>query len=492
MFRRVLVANRGEIAVRIIRGLREAGIVSIAVFTDVDRGALHVQTADEAAHVTDYLNIQAIVSAAHKSHADALHPGYGFLSENADFAAACGAAGVVFIGPSAESIRLMGSKTEARKIARAAGVPLVPGTAAAIADLEEARRVVAEIGFPIMVKAAAGGGGKGMRRVDSEAELESALRTASSEAERAFKSGEIYIEKLIEKPRHIEIQVLGDKHGHMIHLGERECSLQRRHQKVVEECPSPFVVRHPELRERMGEDAVRLAKAAGYYNAGTIEFLVDAKGNYYFLEMNTRLQVEHPVTELVTGIDLVQWQLNIADGAKLTIQQDDVEWRGSAIECRIYAEDPENQFFPSPGLITQYVPPSGPGVRLDSSAYAGWNVPMDYDPILAKLAAWGATREQAIARMRGALDEFHLAGIRNNVGLFRLILRDERFSLGELHTGFIPEFLERTNWREVHGETALVAALVAVVDRMKTEQRSTTVEKPASRWLAAGRDGLLR
>ena len=496
MFHKVLVANRGEIAVRIIRALREARIVSVAVYSDADRAALHTFMADESINIgpapaaESYLRIDRIINAAHKVHADAIHPGYGFLSENAEFAAACERAGITFIGPAAESIRDLGSKTEARKIARSVGVPLVPGTATAITNLEDARRIGREIGYPLMIKAAAGGGGKGMRRVDAESELESALRDAASEAERAFKSGEIYIEKLIENPRHIEIQVLGDKHGHMIHLGERECSLQRRHQKVIEECPSPFVVRHPELRERMGEAAVRAAKAAGYYNAGTVEFLVDSDQNFYFLEMNTRLQVEHPVTELVTGLDLVQWQLRIADGDRLTIFQEDVEWRGSAIECRIYAEDPENQFFPSPGLITQYFAPSGPGIRLDSSAYAGWDVPMDYDPILAKLAAWGPSRESAIERMRGALDEFHLAGIRHNVGLFRRIMRDERFCLGELHTGFIPEFLERTSFREQHEETQTIAALVAVVEGM----RATTTAAPArkSRWLSDGRDGLLR
>src|SRR6266852_5575123 len=421
MFKKILIANRGEIAVRIVRALREMGIRSVVVYSDADRTSLHVRMADEAAHVgpapssESYLRIDHILDAARRHGAQAIHPGYGFLSENAEFAAACEDVGIVFIGPSAESIRQMGSKTAARRLAQGAGVPVVPGTERGVSSLADARSIANTCGYPVMLKAAAGGGGKGMRRVDSEAGLESALRDASSEAERAFRSAEIYIEKLIENPRHIEIQVLGDRHGNLLSLGERECSIQRRHQKVIEECPSPLVAAHPEMRRRMGEAAVRAAHAAGYFNAGTVEFLVDADRNFYFLEMNTRLQVEHPVTELVTGLDLVKLQIRIAAGEPLELSQEDIGWRGAAIECRVYAEDPDQNFFPSPGKITRMVEPSGPGVRLDSGVYEGFTVPIDYDPLLAKLAVWGGTREDAIERMSRCLGEYHIAGIRTNL-----------------------------------------------------------------------------
>src|SRR5580704_8482861 len=355
MFHKVLIANRGEIAVRLIRALRDHEIGSVAVFSDVDRKALHVRLADEAEHIgpaassLSYLRIENILQAAKKHGADAIHPGYGFLSENANFAEACEKAGIVFIGPSAESIRLLGSKTQARLLAKQVKTPIVPGTEEPAKDLDQARAIARELGYPVLLKAAAGGGGKGMRLVASEAEFDSSLRDAASEAERAFQNSEIYIEKAVVNPRHVEIQLLGDKFGHMIHLGERECSLQRRHQKVIEECPSPLVSLHPEMRQAMGEAAIRVAQAAGYYNAGTAEFLVDQDRNFYFLEMNTRLQVEHPVTELVTGLDLVHWQLQIAAGERLTIPQEDVRWRGSAIQCRLYAEDPWSGFMPSPG-----------------------------------------------------------------------------------------------------------------------------------------------
>src|SRR5580704_16081051 len=358
MFRKVLIANRGEIAVRVMRTLREMGIASVAVYSDADRASLHVRMADEAAHVgpaassESYLRIDRILDAARKHGAEAIHPGYGFLSENAEFAAACESAGLVFIGPSAASIRSMGSKTAARQIAVAAGAPVAPGTDGA-ATFEEAREFARAHGYPVLLKAVAGGGGKGMRRVDREADLESAHRNASSEAAGAFGNPEMYVERLIERPRHIEIQVLGDRHGNMVHLGERECSIQRRHQKVIEECPSPLVSSIPRMRSRMGEAALKVARAANYSNAGTIEFLADDGGNFYFLEMNTRLQVEHPVTELVTGFDLVDWQLRIACGERLDFTQEDVTWRGSAIECRIYAEDPDTNFLPSPGRIEQ-------------------------------------------------------------------------------------------------------------------------------------------
>src|SRR5580700_4016420 len=383
MFGKVLIANRGEIAVRIIRALRDMEITSVAVFSDADRGALHVRLADEAEHIgpaasaESYLNIQRILDAAHKHGAEAIHPGYGFLSENADFAAACEAAGLVFIGPSADSIRHMGSKTAARQMAIAAGAPVVPGAHETLNGPAEARIFAGQFGYPLLLKAVAGGGGKGMRRVDADAELDAAFRDAASEAERSFKNPDLYVERLLERPRHIEIQLMGDRYGHMVHFGERECSIQRRHQKVMEECPSPLVAARPGMREAMGEAAIRAARSAGYYNAGTVEFLVDQNGEYYYLEMNTRLQVEHPITELATGHDLVRLQLEVAAGERLPLRQEDIGWRGSAIECRIYAEDPYNNFFPSPGKITRLARPQGPGVRLDDCVYEGWTAPMD-------------------------------------------------------------------------------------------------------------------
>ncbi|MEO8131172.1 MAG: acetyl-CoA carboxylase biotin carboxylase subunit [Bryobacteraceae bacterium] len=495
LFHKVLVANRGEIAVRVIRALREASIRSVAVYSDADRGALHVQMADEAAHLgpapsaESYLRIDKILAAAKRHGADAIHPGYGFLSENADFARACEESGVIFIGPSAESIGRLGSKTGARQIARDAGVPTIPGTSGAVTDPAIARSIAREIGYPVIIKAAAGGGGKGMRLVEDEAGLEAALRDASSEAERAFNSSEVYIEKFVVAPRHIEIQVLGDRHGRMIHLGERECSIQRRHQKVIEECPSPVMSIDPGLRDRMGEAAVRVAQAAGYFNAGTVEFLVDAERNFYFLEMNTRLQVEHPVTELVTSLDLVHWQLRIAAGERLTVEQSQVQWRGAALECRIYAEDPDNQFFPSPGKITAMRVPSGPGIRLDSGVYPGWNVPIDYDPLLAKLAVWADTRAGAIARMLRALDELSVFGIRTNIAFFRRILRDPEFVAGNLHTGFIQEFLNRpTEERPADRGPEQVALLIGLQSQWNATARPM---EPQSKW-REGRRELLR
>jgi acetyl-CoA carboxylase, biotin carboxylase subunit len=497
MFRKVLIANRGEIAVRVMRTLREMSIASVAVYSDADRASLHVRMADEAERVgpaassESYLRIDRIIDAARKHGAEAIHPGYGFLSENAEFAAACESAGIVFIGPSAQSIRSMGSKTSARQIAVAAGAPVAPGTDRGV-SFEEAREFARAHGYPVLLKAVAGGGGKGMRRVDRETDLESAHRNASSEAAGAFGNPEMYVEKLIERPRHIEIQVLGDRHGNMVHLGERECSIQRRHQKVIEECPSPLMAMRPDLRNAMGEAAVKAARAAGYYNAGTVEFLVDADHRFYFLEMNTRLQVEHPVTELVTGLDLVKLQLEIAAGAALPFQQQDVSLRGSAIECRIYAEDPANNFLPFPGKIIRLAEPSGPGVRLDSGVYEGWTVPMDYDPLLAKLAVWAPTRADAAARAVRALSEYHVGGIRCNIGFFRQILEDPEFLAGHLHTGFIEEFLARTHTPAPPRDAEAVAALVAGLDAMAQNRGAETRAAGTSAWLAAGRDGLLR
>ncbi|HEX4170742.1 MAG TPA: biotin carboxylase N-terminal domain-containing protein, partial [Bryobacteraceae bacterium] len=418
--------------------------------------------------------------------AEAIHPGYGFLSENAVFARACQENGVKFIGPSWQAIEQMGSKTAARKLAAAAGAPIVPG---AETDFS---RAAAQIGYPVLLKAAAGGGGKGMRLVEREADLPSAMRAAASEAERAFGSGEIYLERWIERPRHIEVQVLGDEHGHLIHLGERECSIQRRHQKIVEECPSPLILARPELRERIGQAALQIARAANYSNAGTLEFLADQQGNFYFLEMNTRLQVEHPVTEWVTGVDLVQWQIRIAAGERLTLQQPDIRWTGSAIECRVYAEDPDNNFFPSPGAILRYHEPSGPGVRVDGGVYAGWNVPIEYDPLLAKLSVWAADRPAATERMRGAVSEYLVSGVTTNLPLFAGLLADERWQAGDLDTGFVQAFLNRRH-PEPSDPDAELAAILAAAAAGQSKRASVIVNgTPTSAWRSAGYQSLMR
>ena len=499
MFRKVLIANRGEIAVRVIRTLREMGIASVAVYSDVDRTSGHVRMADEAEPIgpapsaESYLVTERVIDAARKHGADAIHPGYGFLSENADFAAACEDAGLVFIGPSSDAIRRMGSKTAARQTAVAAGAPVVPGTAHGV-NLEEARAFAAANGFPVLLKAVAGGGGKGMRRVDRDADLESALRDAASEAGRAFRNPEVYVERLIEHGRHIEIQILGDRHGNMVYLGERECSLQRRHQKVMEECPSPLVAQHPEMRRAMGEAAIRAARAADYYNAGTVEFLVDRDQRFYFLEMNTRLQVEHPVTELATGLDLVKLQIEIAAGARLPFTQEQVALRGWALECRIYAEDPYNGFLPSPGKLPRLTRPQGPGVRIDGCVYDGWTVPMEYDPLLAKLAVWAANREDATARMIRALREYDVGGIRTNIGFFRQILEDGEFRRGNLHTGFIDEFFTRHRAPQAPPDFPAVAALVAALHTLgRNGPGGATRPAPASSaWKETGRNEMLR
>jgi acetyl-CoA carboxylase, biotin carboxylase subunit len=498
MFGKVLIANRGEIAVRVIRTLREMSIASVAVYSDADRASLHVRMADEAEHIgpassaESYLVAEKVLDAARKHGAQAIHPGYGFLSENADFAAACEDARLVFIGPSSESIRRMGSKTAARQNAIAAGAPVVPGTLHGV-SLEEARAFAAANGYPILLKAVAGGGGKGMRRVDRDADLAGALRDAASEAGRAFRNPDVYVERLIENGRHIEIQVLGDRHGNMVHLGERECSLQRRHQKVLEECPSPLVAQHPEMRQAMGEAAIRAARSANYYNAGTVEFLVDRDRRFYFLEMNTRLQVEHPVTELVTGLDLVRLQIEIAAGARLPFTQEQVGLRGWAMECRIYAEDPYNSFLPYPGKITRLTRPQGPGIRIDDGVYEGWTVPMEYDPLLAKLAVWDANREDATARMIRALRECEVGGIRTNIEFFRCLLADAEFRLGNLHTGFIDEFLDRTGRPQPARDLPAVAALVAALHTL-ARNGGGEAKPPAatSGWKEIGRSEMLR
>ncbi|MFN7926471.1 MAG: acetyl-CoA carboxylase biotin carboxylase subunit [Blastocatellia bacterium] len=498
MFTKLLIANRGEIAVRIIRACRDLGISPVAVYSEADRRALHVQLADEAWFIgpapaaQSYLVIEKILDAARQSGAEAIHPGYGFLSERAEFARAVTAAGITFVGPSADSIELMGSKTNAREAAIKAGAPIVPGTANKLADTAEALATALSVGYPVMLKASAGGGGKGMRIVRSAEEMQSAFDTASAEAEAAFGDASVYIEKYIERPRHIEIQIVADQYGHTIHLGERECSIQRRHQKVIEECPSPL--NDPALRARMGEAAVNIAKAANYYSVGTLEFLVDAQRSFYFLEMNTRLQVEHPVTELVTGVDLVREQIRIAAGERLTIQQEDVQWQGHAVECRVYAEDPEKNFLPSPGKITKLRTPSGPGVRDDSGVYEGWEVPLFYDPMISKLAAYGATREEAMNRMQRALREYYVGGIRTTIPFFQEVLGDAEFRSGEIDTGFIARYFERRAAQpiaeapEEFTPSEIAAAFVAAFDfaRQQTPSAATTTA-PLSKWKLAGR-----
>ena len=490
MFKKILIANRGEIALRVIRACHEMGVAAVAVYSEADRAALHVLRADEAfaigpAPATEsYLNIDRILDAARRSGSEAIHPGYGFLSENPRFASVCRDTGIKFIGPPPESMEMMGSKTRARQHMEKAGVPFVPGTSRGLESLAEAKEVAARLGYPVMLKAAAGGGGKGMRLVSTEAELASALESARSEAERAFGDGEVYIEKAILNPRHIEMQILADEHGNTVYLGERDCSLQRRHQKVVEESPSPAAT--PEMRRRMGEIAVRAAQAAGYTNAGTIEFLADQSGNFYFLEMNTRLQVEHPVTELVTGLDLVQWQIRIAAGEKLPFAQQDVELRGHAMECRIYAEDPENSYFPSPGKITTLAEPSGPGIRVDSGVYEGWNVPLEYDPLLAKLIAYGETREQVVARLRRALDEYLVAGVKTNLGLFRGILTNADFAAGRVDTGLLARMEMSWHEDEAGREAAAIAAAFFQAVDSKTA-RSGPIPSAVSAWKNAAR-----
>jgi acetyl-CoA carboxylase biotin carboxylase subunit len=499
VFRKVLVANRGEIAVRILRACRELGIASVAVYSDVDRGALHVRQAGEAYPIgpaparDSYLNIERLLDTAKRCGADAIHPGYGFLSENPAFAAACEQAGIKFVGPTAAAMRRMGSKTDARATARLAGAPLVPGSPGEVTSLEDAKQAARTLGYPVMLKASAGGGGKGMRLVRSADELPSHFAAARSEAERAFGDPRVYLEKLIVAPRHVEVQVLGDEHGNVIHLGERECSLQRRHQKVLEESPSPIV--DAAMRARLGDTALRIAGAAGYTNAGTVEFLVDRDRNFYFLEMNTRLQVEHPVTEAVTGLDLVQLQLRIAAGERLPLRQEEVTFRGHAIECRIYAEDPENNFMPSPGRITRLITPSGPGIREDSGIYEGWAVPLDYDPLLSKLVAFGAHRNEAIARLQRALGESFIGGIRTNLGLFRRILRDAQFVAGDFDTGTLDRVLAEKSTAAPDGDATRAAAIAAawftIVDSAAASN-GRAPSQPESAWKKAARQEGLR
>ncbi len=488
LFRKILVANRGEIAVRIVRACRDLGVASVAVFSEADRAALHVAMADEAFPIgpaaarDSYLNVDRVLAAARDSGADAIHPGYGFLAENAAFARACEGAGIAFIGPRSETIALMGEKTSARRAAREAGVPVVPGTFEPLADPDALRREAERLGFPVMLKAAAGGGGKGLRLVASAKELEPALARARSEASGAFGDDRVYVEKALLRPRHIEIQVLADHHGNAVHLFERECSIQRRHQKLIEESPSPRMT--PELRERMGALALSLVRQVGYRGAGTLEFLVDGDGAPYFLEMNTRLQVEHPVTELVTGLDLVKLQIEIASGYPLPFRQEDLRQTGHAIECRVYAEDPARDFAPSPGRITGLRVPEGPGVRNDGGVYPGYEVSVHYDSLLSKLLVHAAGRDEALSRLRRALSEYRVVGVATTLPFLERAARDPGFVEGRYDTSFVEDLSEPPPSED------LLLAIVAAAIRASRDLRRSRIDGPrpgaADRWWSAG------
>lgn len=495
-FQKILIANRGEIAVRIARACRELGIKAVAVYSEADAQSLHVRMADEAYLIgpppssESYLRIDRIIDAARQSHAEAIHPGYGFLAENALFAEAVADAGLVFIGPSAESMRALGSKTSARALAIAAQIPLVPGTSTPLSSQDEAFTVAERIGYPIMLKASAGGGGKGMRLVHSAEALPSAFMTAKSEAFASFGDESVYIEKALINPRHIEIQILGDHSGHVVSLGERECSLQRRHQKVMEECPSPL--NDERLRSAAGEAAVRIAKASNYFSAGTAEFLVDADRNFYFLEMNTRLQVEHPVTELVTGIDLVKEQIRIALGEPLGYEQEDVRLHGHAIECRIYAEDAEAGFIPTPGRITSLRIPTGPGVRDDGGIYEGWDVPIYYDALISKFSAYGRNRDEVIQRLRRSLREYLIGGIKTTLPFFLDVLDLPEFQEGKIDTGFIDRWLASRNSAATAGvtepEIVDILSVVAAYHHLKHQQPDREMKCDSmTAWKRSGR-----
>ncbi|MBI4929268.1 MAG: acetyl-CoA carboxylase biotin carboxylase subunit [Bacteroidetes bacterium] len=463
--KKVLIANRGEIALRIMRSCREMGISTVAVFSEADRNAPFVRYADEAVCIgpppssQSYLNGKKIIEVCKQLKVDAVHPGYGFLSENAEFARSVDKAGIIFIGPPAEAMEMMGDKLSAKATAKKHNVPMVPGTEGAIDDIKEAKKVAKEIGFPILIKASAGGGGKGMRIVEKENDLEEEVKRASSEAKSAFGDGSVFIEKYVEKPRHVEIQILADKHGNVVYLFERECSVQRRHQKVVEEAPSTVLT--PEIRKKMGECAVSLSKACGYVGAGTVEFLVDAKKNFYFLEVNTRLQVEHPVTEMITGTDLVKEQIKVAQGEKLSFKQEDLKINGHSIEVRVYAEDPANNFLPDIGRLVSYKIPQGVGVRVDDGFEEGMDIPIYYDPMIAKLISYGKNREEAIARMIRAIDEYKIIGVETTLPFCKFVLKHEAFTSGNFDTHFVSKyFIPKKLFPESEDE-AFVAALVS-------------------------------
>ena len=491
---KVLVANRGEIAVRVMKALHEMDIASVAVFSDPDRAALHVARADEAyplggtTSLESYLRTDRILDVARRAGADAIHPGYGFLSENAAFARACGEAGINFIGPTPEAMEQMGDKIGARRLAQAAGVPLVPGSPGRVADADEAVRIADSLGYPVMLKATAGGGGKGMRLAHDADEVRRGFERTADEARRAFGNPDLFVEKFIVRPRHIEIQVFGDMHGNYASLGERECTIQRRHQKVIEEAPSPLVT--PEIRARMGQTAAALAAAVDYVGAGTVEFVADQAGNFYFLEMNTRLQVEHPVTELVTGLDLVKEQIRVARGEKLSfLDRLPIEPRGWSIECRIYAEDPLNNFLPSTGRIAKLSVPYGPGVRNDFGVYEGYDVPVYYDPLLGKLAVWAEDRPAAIARMRRALNDLQIEGVRCNQAFHAWILEHPEFIAGQLDTGFIerhftPAVLDPTDAQLLD---FIAAAAIRAYEVESAPALPTTTHAADNRWVLSGR-----
>jgi acetyl-CoA carboxylase biotin carboxylase subunit len=494
--KKVLVANRGEIAIRIFRALSEMGIGSVAVYSEADRLSWHLGYADEAhligpaAAAESYLNAPKILEVAKENGCDAIHPGYGFLAESHDFARACEDEGIIFIGPTPASIKDMGFKTRAKKIMKESGVPVIPGPPGPVKDVAEAEKIADEIGYPVMLKASAGGGGKGMRIVRERANIRQAFRTATGEAASYFANPEVFIEKFVERPRHIEVQVLADNHGDTIYLGERECSVQRRYQKLIEETPSPAL--DDEARRRIGETAVKAARAAGYRNAGTVEFILDQSGDFYFLEMNTRLQVEHPVTEFVTGVDIVKAQLRIASGFPLEYRQEDIRPKGSSIECRIYAEDPANDFMPSLGRITRLKNPEGPWVRVENYVYQGYDVPVYYDPLIAKVITWGASRTDAIARMSRALSEYIIEGIETTIPFHSWVMRDENFESGDFDTSYIDRHYvgsSTRNHREVPKEIAIIAAAISAL-----EARAPAAAQPKekrSRWRdTARREGI--
>ena len=496
MFKKVLVANRGEIAVRIVRACRELGIDTVAVYSEADRRALHVRYADEAYLLgpapsrESYLRADKIIDIARKCEADAVHPGYGFLAEREDFAQACADAGSVFIGPKPSSIAAMGDKAKARATVIKASVPVVPGTEGVgnMTD-EELLAKAPEIGFPLLIKATAGGGGKGMREVESLEEMPTLLQSARREAESAFGDGNVYLEKLIEGARHIEFQIFADSYGNVIHLGERECSLQRRHQKLLEEAPSSAL--DEELRQKMGDVAVKAAQAVDYVNAGTIEFLLDKDNNFYFLEMNTRLQVEHPITEMVTGIDIVKEQIRVARGRTLSYKQDDIQFSGHAIECRINAEDPYNNFMPSTGRITHSLLPTGPGVRVDTGVYPGFEITPFYDQMIAKLIVWGETRAQAILRMRRALEEYRIVGVRTNIPFHQTLMDSHRFMGGQYDTRFVEERFSMEDASESRENNNEIAAILATLVAHRETERSANIvnrnERDTSNWKWVGR-----
>jgi acetyl-CoA carboxylase biotin carboxylase subunit len=497
MFKKLLIANRGEIAVRIQRACRELGIKTVAVYSEADRQAMHVRYADEAYLLgpsparDSYLNADKIIDIARKCGADAVHPGYGFLAERADFAAACADAGLIFIGPQPSAIAAMGDKTAARATVTKAGVPVVPGTEGEgpLGD-EELLALAPEIGFPLLVKAAAGGGGKGMREVRNLDEMPELLGSARREAESAFGDGNVYLEKLIEGAHHVEFQIMADQYGQVIHLGERECSLQRRHQKLIEESPSPLLSGDETLRQRMGKVAVQAAQAVEYANAGTVEFLVNKERNFYFLEMNTRLQVEHPVTEAVTGLDIVAEQIRVACGRRLSHQQEQIQPRGAAIECRINAEDPYNGFLPSTGHITLVQLPTGPGIRVDTGVFVGFEVSTYYDPLIAKLIVWGERRDQAIVRMRRALEEYRIVGVRTNIPFHQAIMSTYPFITGQYDTRFIEDQFPMIDAAENRDLYLDIAALMGtLVAHRELEQRARTAppSEASSNWKWAGR-----